>query len=96
MTVDMTDESEEWDPEERETVSWEMGNEVKEKTEGKGNGKDAEDSTTTTAKTEEGDEAAEGQQSENQDMNIEEDWHVSETSTQLGMIDVEAQSQAAK
>ena len=36
------------------------------------------------------------QQSENQDKNIEEDWHVSDTSTQLGMIDFEAQSQAAK
>ena len=68
-----------------------------ETTDGDGNGRGTEEeSTTTTARTEKGGKAEEGEPSGDQEMNLEEDWHASETSTQLGITDFEATTQAGR
>ena len=72
--------SQEWSTEERETVSWEMEKEGTETTKGERNGRNTEETATTTATTE-----SEQSDSDHQEMNVEEDWHISETPTQLGM-----------
>ena len=94
----MRSETEEYDTEVREAISWEMENEGTETTEGEGSGRDAEEgSMTTTVIAEEEHKKKESEQSGNQEMNVEEDWHAGETSsTEQRITDIEAQSKAAR
>ena len=75
-----------------------METERTETIEGEGIGKiAAEQSTTTTMIIDDEDQKNSIEQTGNQEMNIEEDWHGSKTSsTQLRMTNFEAQSEEAR